>query len=61
MLGWQPEREGCELSRSPAPRHCWRQEGEGLEEEMGLRAEEQLEPLGVCGLVGKGNQEMLLS
>ena len=27
--------------------------------EMGVRAEERLEPLGVCSLVGKGDQEML--
>ena len=58
----QPEKGGRGLSRNPESRRCWRGEVEELKKEvgeMGVRAEERLEPLGVCSLVGKGDQEML--
>lgn len=58
----QPEKGGHGLSWNPESRCCWRGGVEGLVKEvgeMGLRAEERLEPLGVGSLVGGGDQEML--
>jgi len=50
------------LSRNLKSRHCWRGEVEELKKEvgeMGLRAEDRLEPLGICSLGSEGDQEML--